>query len=42
MEDIKKTINTEIRNNTEGIKDSISEMRNTVDGMNNRVTDVEE
>ena len=34
MEGISKTINTEIRNNIAEIKGSISEVRNTLDGMN--------
>lgn len=42
MEDISEILNTEIRNNTEGIKDSINEMRNRLGGMNSRLEEAEE
>jgi len=42
VEDISETLNTEIRNNIAEIKGSIGEMRNTFDGMNNRLGEAEE
>ena len=41
VEDRSETLNTEIRNNTAEIKGSINQMKNTLDGMNNRMAEAE-
>lgn len=37
MEDMSENLNTEIRNNIPGIKGSVNEMTNTLNGMNSRM-----
>ena len=37
VEDMNETLNTKIRTNIAKIKDTTSEMRNTIDGMNSRM-----
>lgn len=42
VEVMSETLNTEIHNNTEEIKVTINEMRNTLGGMNSRIKESEE
>ena len=42
VEDISKTVNTEIRNNIAEIKSSINEMRAMFNGMNSRLEEAQE